>query len=420
MTLTIPVAHDFICPWCWVGLFQARKLQKEFGAKIEWLGYELYPEEIAWPEKSHKTPPPANKPKTPGRFELLLWAEQMELPDVVRPKHMRTHNAHEAVEYAKIEGTADRLVEALYRAYWEQGLEINNPDVIQKIAEPIVHDIEALMCAVELKRFKSRIVGFDDAAYARGVYNVPTFFIGGERIAEHPYPYLRKKVLEALESTGAESIYQSLDFPAAPADRPYVYLNMIATIDGKTVSGSRDESVADLGSKIDHTLMKRIEASADAVMLGAQTLRVTSKKWNPKSHTRIVVTQSGEVPAESAFLSDGEAFLATGGSATVHPPHGVKLLRTGNRAVDIVALLERLRNRGVERLLCLGGSELNAQLLRLGLVDELFLTIAPKVKLGKCLPTYAGGEPLDRAELLGFHLVENHAVGDEVFLRYRR
>jgi riboflavin biosynthesis pyrimidine reductase len=75
---------------------------------------------------------------------------------------------------------------------------------------------------------------------------------------------------------------------------------------------------------------------------------------------------------------------------------------------------------GVRRLLILGGSETNAVFLADDLVDELFLTIAPKVKLGRSVPTYAGGEPLARDSLLRFKLLEHHVVESEVFLRYRR
>ena len=63
---------------------------------------------------------------------------------------------------------------------------------------------------------------------------------------------------------------------------------------------------------------------------------------------------------------------------------------------------------------------MNAQLLEANLVDELFVTIAPKVKLGRDVPTYADGNALSRENLQRYHLIENHAIGDEIFIRYRR
>lgn len=197
MALTIPIAHDFICPWCWVGMIQAKRLREEFGAEIEWVGYELFPEELEWPTPSPAPEPPANKPPTPSRLDFLLVADDMELPKSVRPQRMRTHNAHEALAYAKTEGKADVFAEALYRAYWEKGRDINKPDVLREIATGILDDLDAMAKAVEEKAFAKDIVGFDDDAYAAGVYNVPTFWIGGERYAEQPYVTLKKAVQSA-------------------------------------------------------------------------------------------------------------------------------------------------------------------------------------------------------------------------------
>jgi predicted DsbA family dithiol-disulfide isomerase len=198
MSLTIPIAHDFICPWCWAGLLQARKLQDEFGIKLDWKGYELFPDELEWPDWPPAPPAPANKPPTPSRFDFLLLADGIELPATDRPKKMRTHNAHEAVEYAKTEGVHDQLIEALYRAYWQGAKEINNPAVLREVATGIVKDLDALSAAVESREFKENIVGFDDPAYAAGVYNVPTFFINGKSLAEQPYVVLQKALKEVV------------------------------------------------------------------------------------------------------------------------------------------------------------------------------------------------------------------------------
>jgi 2,5-diamino-6-(ribosylamino)-4(3H)-pyrimidinone 5'-phosphate reductase len=199
-----------------------------------------------------------------------------------------------------------------------------------------------------------------------------------------------------------------------------VFLNMVATIDGKIITGNRDEPVTDLGSAVDHTLLRRTEKAADAVMTGAQTLRATSAKWNPKAKRRFVVSRSGRVPADHAFFTGGEGYVVTAGSAMFPVPSGVKVVRAGNLTVDFRMALERIRSLGVQRLLVTGGSELNAQLLKDDLIDEIFLTVAPKVKLGADVPTIADGEALPRHALLHFELVEHHVIADEVFLRYRR
>lgn len=227
--------------------------------------------------------------------------------------------------------------------------------------------------------------------------------------------------------------YDDLRFPDPPADRPYVFINMVSTIDGKILTGERDEPVMDLGSKNDHAVMRRIESAADAVIIGAGSLRATKGLWYPQELIRVVVTASGDVPWESRFFTDApeKAFVATlapahtastplkdrkrGGAGDAMGP-GVRSLPL---ALPLALRILR-QDHGVRYLLCEGGSELNASLLRLDLVDELFLTLAPKVKLGRDVPTYAGGEPLKREEVQQFVLIEVHRVEDELFLRYRK
>jgi riboflavin biosynthesis pyrimidine reductase len=240
-----------------------------------------------------------------------------------------------------------------------------------------------------------------------------------------------------------DEIYRDLRFPAGPANRPYAFIDMVATIDGKILSGSREDHVVDLGSPFDHKLMKRIAAQADTVLVGAATLRTTLASWDPGTKTRVVVTKTGDLPYESAFFKSGEAWVVTPANSEIALPANDRLAGTadpsdqgrlrpplplavvshyevGEGSVDLEALFARLRRSGSRRVLVLGGSEINAQLLRLDLIDELFVTIAPKVKLGRDVPTYADGEALPRESLQRYRIVESHVVGDEVFLRYRR
>lgn len=195
---------------------------------------------------------------------------------------------------------------------------------------------------------------------------------------------------------------------------------MVSTLDGKIITGERNESVHDLGSKTDKVLMKRIEAAADAVLLGAETLRAAQRSWNPNSDTRIVVSKSGNVPLDSGYLSNGTPIVVVPKTVTVDYPPPIQKLSFGEDSVDFDALLCSLFEGGTRNLLVLGGSEINAQFFRAGLVDEIFLTLAPKIKLGRDVPTIADGEPLARAEIQKFSLIETHQVEHELFLRYRR
>ncbi|MEQ1822274.1 MAG: dihydrofolate reductase family protein [Fimbriimonadaceae bacterium] len=214
--------------------------------------------------------------------------------------------------------------------------------------------------------------------------------------------------------------YANLEFPDPPADRPYVFVNMVTTIDGKIVTGERDEPVPDLGSKTDHAAMRNIEAAADAVLIGAGSLRATPGLHYAPHLKRIVMTRSGKIFFHEGklrrFFSDApeRAFVAT--ASQLDLPDGVQHLSDDPRGL----LFALRREHGVTRLVIEGGSEINALFLAADLVDELFLTLAPKVKLGQMTPTYAGGEPLSRADIMRFDLTSCIRAENEIFLRYRR
>jgi riboflavin biosynthesis pyrimidine reductase len=217
--------------------------------------------------------------------------------------------------------------------------------------------------------------------------------------------------------------YQDLTYPKAPEGRPYVVINMVATIDGKIITGERGEPVHDLGSETDHQMMRRIQKSVDAILIGAENQRSTPKIRYPPDKYRIVVTRSGDVLYPSRFFDDApdkSIVFCTDESKLPHLPEGVRIERLGRSSVDWRAVLSLLRDIGIERLLVEGGSEINAQILRMEIPDELFLTVAPKIKLGAETPTYADGDPLARTDVQNYRLIESHVHGDEVFLRYRR
>ena len=207
--------------------------------------------------------------------------------------------------------------------------------------------------------------------------------------------------------------YATIEFPPAPAERPYIYVNMVTTIDGKIVTGTRDDDVMDLGSDVDHKAMANLDRASDACLVGGRTLRASPRTWRPRGRIALVVSGSGDLPWDARYF-EGESYVVAPTSATFESP--VPRLDLA----DWPTMMKTLREKGVKRLYVLGGSDLNGQLLGADLVDELFLTVAPKVRLGADLPTYAGGEALPRNGLLDYALIESQVVADEVFLRYRR
>ena len=190
----IALYHDYLCPWCWVGFFQAKKLAQETGVTFHWIGASLYPPELDAPA-SNPGPRPIEAvdlsvPKS--RFELFCESENLFLPSP-RPGFVRTHNALLAAEWAKESGEGfDALNEEIYRAHWERCENIEDISVLASLAKKLGLDGDSLAESVRQKRHDERIVRFDDGAYNIGIRHVPTFVFGGEELlAEAHYIELK-------------------------------------------------------------------------------------------------------------------------------------------------------------------------------------------------------------------------------------
>lgn len=194
--LIVTIAHDYLCPWCWAGFFQARKLKQEFPQiTLNWVGYELVPEELG-PLPDYPPPAPRDPRQPPSRFEAFAESEGVPLHERTIGV-VRTHYALEGAEWVKDKAPDkfDAYNEAVYRAYWERSDDISNLDILGNLVASIGLDARNVMDdflrAVSAKQYRDRIVRFDDDAYARDVTHVPTFLFRGERCAEAPYGTIR-------------------------------------------------------------------------------------------------------------------------------------------------------------------------------------------------------------------------------------
>jgi riboflavin-specific deaminase-like protein len=221
---------------------------------------------------------------------------------------------------------------------------------------------------------------------------------------------------------------------SAPRERPYLGLNMVATADGKATIAGRSGPI---GNEADRELFHELRAQTDAVMAGAGTVRTERygrivkdagrrerREARGLSPDALAVIVSGrlDLPAELPLLQAPEqrVVVITASDAELEEtPAEVHYIRTPNGArVSLVrALAELRRTFEVESVLCEGGPLLNAALLRDGLVDELWLAVAPKLGAGAG-PGIVTGEALDPPVELGLESVLESG-DDHLFLRYR-
>ena len=185
------------------------------------------------------------------------------------------------------------------------------------------------------------------------------------------------------------------------------------TADGKIASANR--AMHSFGSQRDLEHLYELRATADAVMCGARTVEISRSILGTGGETfrrrrlengrsefnlRIIVSGSGSIDPQAEIFKKRFSPIIV---LTSHRASGKKLARLhqladevqicGERAINFRAALRWLRTKwNVKRLLCEGGGELNEALFRAGLVDEINLTICPKVFGGRTAPTIAGGQ----------------------------
>ncbi len=198
-TNTVIIAHDYLCPWCWIGFFQAMRLAKEFPQiQQDWRGYELLPESLG-PLPERKAPEPVDpdapppEPKPPSRLQILLEYEGISIPEGRTIGVIRTHVPLEGAEYFKDlhPDRFDAYNEAVYRGFWERSEDISDMDVLGRIAEGAGANRSDFVRAVSEKAYAGKIVEFDEGAYSDDITHVPTFMFRGERCAEATYETIR-------------------------------------------------------------------------------------------------------------------------------------------------------------------------------------------------------------------------------------
>lgn len=208
-------------------------------------------------------------------------------------------------------------------------------------------------------------------------------------------------------------------------DAPHgVRANMIFSADGAAAFGGR---AGPLSCPMDQQLLKELRGFADVVLVGAGTAR--AEKYGPvrlpgpprEVPAIAVVTTTGNLPATLFDASAPLPIVVTCARAverhSLDADERWRLLVAGTATVDVADAVRQLKSQGMERILCEGGPTLLDSLVEEDMVDEICVTIAPRLAGAQPVGTRTQAQLATPTALHLRHVVQHD---DYLFLRYGR
>ena len=187
-----------------------------------------------------------------------------------------------------------------------------------------------------------------------------------------------------------------------------VLINSAMTIDGKIATNLGDSTIS---SKQDLRRLHRLRCSVDAIIIGISTviidnprLTVRLVKRHGTTPVRIIVDSIGRIPLDSKILKSASkitTIVAVTKRASDERVDKIKsagaiVIVAGTKTVDLKELFFILKKMGFNKILVEGGGELNWSILQLGIVNELMVTVAPRIVGGRTATTLVEGDGYER------------------------
>jgi predicted DsbA family dithiol-disulfide isomerase len=184
--LLVDIVSDPVCPWCYVGLksFQAAKdrINDDYQVLPRIRAYMLNPDtpaggvdRAAYYEKKF--------PDKDQREQMVMSLKAAAIGagfkfDPTIPKHLpNTVKAHQIIRLAHFDGAQERVAEKLYSAYWDDGADIGDDEVLTRIAEEAGLDADNARRDLVSAKSKNDILAEAEAFRRAGVSGVPTYII---------------------------------------------------------------------------------------------------------------------------------------------------------------------------------------------------------------------------------------------------
>ncbi len=177
MPLDLTLFSDFVCPWCYLAERSTiHRLESEYDVQVDWVGFELHPE---IPLGGLPTTALFPEPMLQAMLgPLQAAAARMDLP-LIPPAHVpNTRSALAVAEYGRLNGGLDAYRHLAMDAFWAEGRDIEDREVLGDLAEQAGMDADAALAFAFSDAGEQAVAARRSIASERGVTAIPTVLLG--------------------------------------------------------------------------------------------------------------------------------------------------------------------------------------------------------------------------------------------------
>lgn len=206
-----------------------------------------------------------------------------------------------------------------------------------------------------------------------------------------------------------------------------VFTNTAVSLDGKINTVEKNPFM--LGSEEDKKFMSVLRNRSDAVLVGGNSFRNwpiplmpnpshLSEPVRQKPIGNVIVSRTMDLPLNEKYLKEKRICpLVLTSRQADYADFPLEVL-IGPAELTPQWIVEQLARRGVQTLLIEAGGDLIFQFLRANLIDEMYLTLCPRVIGGKAAPSLADGTGFLNDEIKRLKILKCRQIADEIFLHY--
>ena len=209
--MQIDIVSDTVCPWCFIGkrkLERALEMRPETEFDVRWRAFRLDPTipREGVDRKAYMRAKFGDSPRSSAMTEALLSAgaaANIAFAFDRIEKRPDTTDSHRLIRWAATTGKQDEVVERLFKAYFEEGHDIGNTEVLAAIADEAGMDAELVADLLANDSDRALVEREDALAHEMGISGVPTFIFANKYLISGAYD--PDKLVRVIDKTLAEA-----------------------------------------------------------------------------------------------------------------------------------------------------------------------------------------------------------------------